>query len=328
MKIIKFHYKILDIVYKNFEYLKQHPKHLAWCMLNYDLADLAARYSGYDTDNPKYPILDGDWPKLTQDEKDLWYQSWCVAIPDDYIIDDVTDNSVKLNMTFDDWHTLMGGNRLSICNTLFFVNGSGLEWSKDGYIMRGSEGIDEALFYGFTLCEAEIPEKIRKSIQKITSDQRINVEFDKRYQRVIAFNNLDRNAKNIELRRMRDEAFEKNNPSLVKLIAELEEYKKDPKFKEAAEKIQAEKITPEQEKRKEADSKGLVFYPFSEDFNNLSSMPDNAHPSYIKEGIIVAQIIADGKAFTYGDRCGVDPCTKEMIRISKKFLDKWKKRGY
>jgi hypothetical protein len=55
-KLEKLSRGILNIVIKNWDYFKARPKHLAWAMMNYDLAHTAGRHVCEYTDNPKYPV--------------------------------------------------------------------------------------------------------------------------------------------------------------------------------------------------------------------------------------------------------------------------------
>lgn len=103
---VTFYHRILKIVRSNFAYLRKNPKHLAWCMLNYQLAHRACYELEYSVDNPKYPILDPEWPGLSEYDKNLWYEAWGVTIGDFDRVNDQVGPCPHVRMTVDDWHAL------------------------------------------------------------------------------------------------------------------------------------------------------------------------------------------------------------------------------
>jgi hypothetical protein len=69
---------------------------------------------------------------------------------------------------------------------------------------------------------------------------------------------------------------------------------------------------------------GEVFYPFCS-YSNISKIPDNAHESYVKEAIRIAEFVLSGKPCVTDNRShGLVPANKEMIEISKQIVKRFK----
>jgi len=358
-------YKIIKVIQDNVRYLLEHPKQLAWCMLCYDRMHMAVRYSGIDTDNPKYIFIDNpetDWPGLSQKELDFIYEAWGFTVSNDIPRDKCLGAVPKKNMTLDEWVELqldpeyeyasLYKNRHYVINRLFCVIGTGISWNEDGFISGGINGIDEVVFYGYSQAENEVEPRIRNKIKKICNDKRVRYWFDILYSTAVEFNQLTGSQKaklihNIfyigaasikndhtfmlcHIRNAKNDIFEKPKNRFDDLIKSLAEAS-GKTTEEAAEKIESiisdTKDTEDSDQQKAYDN-GTFFYPISENYSNISKIPDNAHISYVREAVRIAKLIVSGKAVTYGNDPGsVEPANAEMIKVAQKVLDKWKLRA-
>jgi hypothetical protein len=340
---VTFYHRILKIVRSNFAYLRKNPKHLAWCMLNYQLAHRACYELEYSVDNPKYPILDPEWPGLSEYDKNLWYEAWGVTIGDFDRVNDQVGPCPHVRMTVDDWHALYsnpeyvehryhGGGYWRHVHNLMLDNGHGWEWHSDGYIMKGDDGVDSALFWGFTQCKNEIPPKIRSAIRKVTSNTKIKARFDELYEEARNFNTLTGKAREREEQKYYYKTQRNDTTGKAFTAAEVEAKMADyDRAEESFGKAFAKAsppdrvIPPEEAEWTKLHNEGLICGTFSPGFERLSNMPDLAHVSYIRVGIEICEKIVSGKMRVYGRKgnYNTDPCTPEMVKVAKNFLKKW-----
>lgn len=175
--------KILSIAVNNFGYLRDHPKQLAWVMMNYSLVHRVGRIA-YDAcwDNPKYPILDaGD--QMSKEDGNLLYDAWGVTVSNDIAFPDPAREPLarklcKPNKTLDEWidiktdpnyrYSSLYPNERKVIDFLLCTIGTGMNWNKDGFITHtGPSGVDEDIYAGYTLAEPDVPKKISAPINKI-----------------------------------------------------------------------------------------------------------------------------------------------------------------
>jgi len=355
-------YKIIAVVQSNIRYLLDNPKQLAWCLFCYDRMHLAVRYSGTDTDNPKYIFLDNpetDWPGLSEKELNTLYEAWGVSVSNDIPNDQCFGVIPKKNMTLDEWVELklnpgyeynsLYRTRHDVVNNLFCVIGTGMNWNEDGFISDGRDGVDEAIFYGYSQAEKEVEPKIRNKIKKICNDRRVRYWFEILYNTAVEFNQLTGEQKsklrhNIfyvdrtsmkddhtfmlrHIRNAKNNVFEKPKNPFMETLERIA--KASGKTVEEIEASLDKNDQAEECEQIKATKEGRFFYPISKNYSNIGRMPDNAHISYVKEAVRIAKIIVSGQAVTYGEKSGeVRPAHKEMVEVAQSILDKWESKVY
>lgn len=312
--------RILAIVYKNFDYLKRHPVQMAWAMMCYELTHLACRRSGFDTDNPKDPLLYDEWPGLSQDDRDLWYASWGISVTNTgYPEDNLDENRPHTDMTIHEWidyktnpnyryNDQYGSDHLKVLDDIFFVCGNGMKWNKNGFVFNDccNTGIDECIFYGYTQAEKDVPPDIRNAIKKVTGDPRIKKHCRKLIKDAAWWNTLT----NKQRQKIEYEMFLKQDSVLVSISNVIETLSSAKPIK-----IKAEE-TP----------KKPCFYPFWKN-SIFGTIPDNAHFSYVNEAVYLARMIINGEAVTTGNMSNDKSFNKEQIEIAQAVLDKWAPQG-
>ncbi len=356
MKTSKLPYKIIKVVQKNIDELIKKPKHLAWCLLMYDIAHSACRCSGYETDNPKYIFLDdpkNDWPTLSEEELDILYEAWGVGVSNGIPNDQCSGLIPKKNMTLDEWIDLetdpeyeyysIFETKCKVVDHILIRIGTGMEWNKDGFISYGSDGVDEFIFCGYSQSENEVNPKIKEKIKSICADPKIKEWFDILYQTAVEFNQLTGSQKRKfrhsilyrlsvrsdssdkmyvlnSVRNAKKDIFIREKDEIDKLTEALQSLNPNPKKEIEIQKVETEQEIAIREER--------YFSSFSKLYSNIANIPDNAHPSYIKEAIRIARLIVSGKVVTSGEHGKVRPADKEMISVSKKIIKKWEPKGY
>jgi len=354
VKVYDLPYKIIAVVQNNIRHLLDHPKQLSWCLMCYDLMHKAVRLTtGSHSGNPKYIFLDNpekDWPGLTQYELDLLYEAWGVTVSNDIPLDYCGEVVPKPNMTLDEWiaiktnpdyiyNSLYGNDIGYIVEYLLCVCGSGVTWNKDGYLSDGRDGIDNAIFYGYSQAENQVDPKIRRKIKKICNDRRIRLWFDDLYQTAVEYNQLSGKQKS----KFRSHVLyngEERYKTRGLLLKAVRDAKQDifPKPCFSTELDRFDQIFAkykglpqsqvEKTEQQIAKEEGRFFYPFSKNYSNIGTLPDNAHSSYVKAAIKIARMVVSGKAVTYGEGSKTRPATGEMISTSKKLIETWEPRGY
>lgn len=353
-------YKIIAVVQANIRYLLDNPKQLAWCLFCYDRMHLAVRYSGTNTDNPKYIFLDNpevDWPGLSEKELNLLYEAWSVSVSSHIPNDQCFGVIPKKNMTLDEWVELklsseyeyksLYRSRHDVVSSLLCALGTGMNWNEDGFISEGRDGIDKVIFYGYSQAENEVEPKIRNKIKKICNDKRVRHWFEILYNTAVEFNQLtgDQKSKlhhNIfyvdrtsikdddmfmlrHIRNAKNGIFEKPKSPLADTLEEIAKFL-GKTVEELENSVSLKREESEQEK---ATREGRFFYPISKEYSKIANIPDNAHISYVKEAVRIAKIIVSGQAVTYGEKSGdVKPMDKETVGVAKKILDKWESKVY
>lgn len=358
-KLAELPYKIINVVQSNIRYLLKNPKQLSWCLFCYDLLHTAVRRTtGEYTNNPKYIFIDdpeNDWPGLTPEELDFLYEAWGVTVSNDIPNDQCFGAIPKANMTLDEWIELKLNNeyeykslyntKYDVINTLLCVNGTGMGWNKDGFISDGTDGVDEVFFYGYSQAEKDVDPKIRAKIKRICNTVKIKTWFDILYNTAVEFNQLTGSQKsklrdeilyrkdrvNLDedpsyflkaVRNAKEGIFNRKKDSIDKLLEELKlvgnKYSED-----------LSKFKPYESEQSKFSKEGRFFYPFSKGYCNMDKMPDNAHPSYIKESMRISRLVIEGKAVTCGDKHNeISPANKSMIEVSKAVIAKWEPLGY
>lgn len=331
--------RLLPIVCDHKKHLVANPKHLAWCMWRYDLLHRACRYHGYETNNPKYPLLDSpetDWPGWKQDELDLMYSAWGCSMAESgpWYRDIINGPVPKPKMTFDEWVDLLTNveyrysslypDRHAVANHLLMVIGNGYGWTKDGYISRG-DGIEEANFWGFTQIEQEIPASIRDPINDLCKTPQIKRAVDYLLEITADYNNLSgKEQREFEDRRWRDRhsdfsSLQKRIKQAEELLEKTEKKRLGAKEyeKQATEKA-AEAKRKEEEERAASEKRRLTnLYPPGT-YALAGGMPDNAHLSYVREVYRLVRMILDGVATTYGEKGTDRPFSDKERKWAKK----------
>lgn len=354
-------YKIISIVQKNIDYLINHPKHLAWCLMNYQLMHDAVRMK-YDiyTDNPKYIFLDKEnWPSLSGEQLDLLYDAWAVSVSSFISEDTIVADFPNDHMTLYDWENYLSSenymycdsykNKYRVSDALLCSIGSEYGWNENGFIVKKGihDNVNVCIFYGYSQAEHEIPVKIKNAIKKVCSHKKIESIFANLYNTVVEYNHLSGFQKNklysslmSSYSKMNDEEFlfhvrnAKNNifqKSLVEKEMEriagianglIEKLKDNGEDAIDFNKMVSEyKLPFEKEK-----SIGEVFYPFCS-YSNISKIPDNAHESYIKEAVRISNFVLSGKpcvCVTDNRSNSLVPANKEMVEISKRIIERFK----
>ncbi|KKN58903.1 hypothetical protein LCGC14_0547050 [marine sediment metagenome] len=179
---------ILDIVVKNWDYFKPRPVHLAWAMMQYELAHRASRQIDDCTGNPKYPICDAGDKMTVEGDGDLLYDAWAVCISNDYNFPDANPDlpiESKKNKTVQDWIDLQlnpdykycdlyGDGEERVIDRLLCIIGSGLGWNKDGFIDdTGPSGVCSATFAGYTRAAEDIREDLFQEIVALSHNNEL-----------------------------------------------------------------------------------------------------------------------------------------------------------
>jgi hypothetical protein len=218
-KLEKLSRGILNIVIKNWDYFKARPKHLAWAMMNYDLAHTAGRHVCEYTDNPKYPVLDAGEEHLSEEDADFLYDAWANCISEPYsFLDEGLHPKYKKNMTMDEWisykrdpnyeYAGLYPSNDSVINQVLAVGGTGYGWNEDGFISKFSmSGIDSVVFAGYT--RARIRGYLRSSILKLSDHKLIKKHVDYILSRV-KINTSNNHAKKEFLRRKGQLSYDAN----------------------------------------------------------------------------------------------------------------------
>lgn len=341
MKKIKFPNKITRVIQKNITELLDKPKHLAWCMMCYTLACAACHESGYECPYPKEIIYNNRekyFPNLSKKQYDILFNAWKITVSMNLPID-FPYSKIKSKMTFEDWveaktdpnYRYRKNNRYEVSDEIFCTLGGYCSYWEDGYLVFGQDDIPEYIYYGYSQVEDEINPKIKPAIFKICSDAKIKDNFLLLYKSTVDINKM----KGEILHGFINNVLFSPNKFKLKEYPKLIEDANNSIFPtdSISELLKKAKITEENSPKTEsriAREEGRLFYPFSDKYSVISNIPDNAHPSYIIEAMRICRTVLCGKGCIYNiEKYGmVSPCTKSMLEVSQKFVDKWSKLGY
>ncbi len=191
---------VLKTIKSNWTYLKENPKHLAWCMMHFSLIHNVGRQMGECNGNPKYDLewLE-EWCEENSNDGNLLYDSWGVTVANGYEFPDLARNNIphayKKNKTMEDWvdicthedykYKSIYPNKKSVLDHYLCTNGTGIGWNKDGYLDDMSPcNTPNSAFYGYTMCENEIPNNIREKILSLKNDPYIKSNVDEYMRKV------------------------------------------------------------------------------------------------------------------------------------------------
>lgn len=311
--------RLTAYVVKNFDYFREHPVHLAWAMMNYQLIHrIGRRYVDEYSANPKYLLIEQE-SVLSPDDANLLYDAWGITVSNYDLFPDSNPNlplDAKQDKTLDEWVEVLTNplytfndlyrNRWRVIDRILCVNGSGMIWNKDGFVCRsGPSDVDESIYYGYTRCEKDIDPEIYANVMKYRQMLVVNPKVGKKLEKYLALC-LD-NAKRIDAG---EDYFEVLNPKLEKALKVV-----DPEFEAKMDALEAE--------REARLDKEIHVYPISKGYCLLDKMPNNAHPSYIKAGLEICEVILNGTAIFAGD-WNLPEYRKGPEEVAQAFMDKWK----
>ncbi|MDO8556065.1 MAG: hypothetical protein Q7R96_02735 [Nanoarchaeota archaeon] len=294
--------KIIDTVKTSFDYFREHPQHLAWAMMHYELLHRVGRITFQACgENPKDLILDTA-AALGQGDGNLLYDAWAVTVSNYHEFPDANPNlplEAKVNKTLDEWIALKTDERYRyhdlypnaerVKDFLLCVIGNGMGWNKDGFLThQGPSNVDEALFAGYTRCEEKVESSIRERILAIRNHYLISGPVLRH------LNEVQENARRIYAGEDDGQVFRGNPLSRKERAKEFEETKR--RIDELLTKLAAREKkdlgeilghfeAPKPKKRK-------THYPIC-NYSALVTMPENAHPSYVQAGIEIAHEILE-----------------------------------
>lgn len=251
--------KILDLVVQERNYFEKHPRQLALLMKEYDDIHYASRYHEneeiHDWDNLKYAVIDLE-EIVGEEYASLVYDAWCANIEDEE--DSGHELEYKPQKTMNDIYAMcldpryrynsIFPNKKAVQNHYLCVIGSGLAWTKDGFIDKrpGPSGTDMSLFWNFK--KETLPSDIVSKCSWLKDKE------------IIKYRTIYENKK----------AAARKKNDISDALLEAEEFLK---------KLNPAKFLADQVKRqKERDE--APFYPLAEDYSLICLMPDNAHESY------------------------------------------------
>ena len=324
-KVERLRNKVLETALQHVDDLRDHPQHLAWVMMHYQMMHRLSRVRGEHSDNPKVPIIAAGDTRLTEADANLLYDAWGVTVSNEDEFPDTNPNcpiEAKPNKTLDEWvavktHPLFRYRSLyphaqAVKVSLLCVIGTGKGWNADGFVTDlGPCGTDEVLFAGYTRAEEEIREDIRSKILRVRENPLVKDEAGEYLRKVRGF------AQRIYAGEDDLEVF---HPEKRK-----ERKERERKLKAMGEYFAAREgdLTPDES----AILSGLTYfnkkvntptpesqwplYPLSS-YSNLVTMPAHAHPSYVQAGKeLAAAYLADS---TTG---------AESQKFAKLFLQRW-----
>ena len=310
--------KVLEFIAIHQKFFTKNPKPLAYLMSFYNQMHYSSRYDKneelHDWDNPKDLIMELG-KKLGNDYGNLFYDAWCFHSHSEEYKGKYLPLQFKINKTMDDWMKIclnpkylyksLYPSRQEVLSHYLCTIGSGTSWTKDGFISNfGPSGIDLVIFMGTESSFGSLPKPIQKMINDarknpiikkgLTAMKLAQKERDKDKQAMEIFCNKDKMIKSLkkDLTKCSDPKKKKDIQSCIKFFKDYNN------------------------SEKEETQNDNLFYPMAEDHSALDTMPDNAHPSYVKAGVEVCNLIlANPKEKTNGHN----------YKISKRFLKKWGK---
>lgn len=268
---------ILEIVLKEKEYLEKNPKALAKVMYEYDDIHYSSRFhkneNKHDWDNPKYAVIELE-EKTDAKYAALVYDAWCASLEDnseeashelESKPNKTMDEIVTMSMSPEYKYSSIYPDRRSVLNHYLCVIGTGIKWNKDGFLSdAGPDGNDMVQFKGY---QSEVlPESIVNQFYWLEDKDIV------KYREVRKQKTLERIAK------------EKAEDEKMKLL--METLKKKVEGNEKLANLFPSLTVP-------ADH---PFYPISEKYSNITTIPDNAHESYVEASKeICEKILANPK---------------------------------
>jgi hypothetical protein len=334
---------LTDYVVKKIDYFRQNPSHLAWAMMWYSAINNTWRQvHGWDNyENPKDRLIDLDEEyagPLNNEDANLVYDAWGITVDNYQIFNDAPEGlGSKPNKTLDEWveyktspeyphHDLYDGDKYRIWDHILNTIGNGMDWNKDGFICEdGPSGVDGAVYSGYTRCENEIDPKIRAGVKKYVAMIEARPEIGDKVHKYV-----EKAIENNRRIHAGEDYFDVLDPDRYKRFeADMDRETELPdEIKDSiAINTPAKK---EKKKKKTVKPEPIRLYPFSKDYSCLCTMPDNAHPSYVKAGIEMCEMLLDGRAeishsFAPGEKEKYPDYDKEQRKLAKAFLKKWKR---
>lgn len=254
---------ILELVLKEKSYLEKNPKALAKVMYEYDDIHYSSRLhkneNKHDWENPKYAVIDLE-EKTDKEYAALVYDAWCASL-EDYSDDNSHELESKPNKTMDEIVTMSMSpdykygsiypDRRSVLNHYLCVIGTGIKWNKDGFLSdAGPDGTDMVQFKGYQ--HEKLPESILSQCYWLADSD------------IVKYREL-RNQKKLE-RIAKEKAEDEKMKTLMETLK-----KKVPGNKKLSDLFPSFSI-PEDH----------PFYPISDNYSNICTMPANAHESYVE----------------------------------------------
>lgn len=304
------------------------PKVLACWMDLYNELTYTSRHLGnwnYEVGNPKYPILDLD---VDEEYKDFIYDAWGATIDEESRKQDggkLMPLDLKRDKTMDDYFELylnpkyrynsLFPDRMRVIDHLLLTIGNGKAWNSRGFIGdKGTCGNEGELFLGYPKFKKYLPYELKDLAKKWSADPMVKEarELRKRADRKWR---LEEKAKKISMEKLSKE------------------------WKDLVKKLPPEERKKHKQLTKERDSKKYApqdCYPISEKFSLITTMPDNAHQSYIAAGREVCWFILSPHEYNWeDDQSRFMPKPKssdkkhyvkrfeDQKKFAKKFLKKW-----
>lgn len=284
---------------------------------------------GYGENNPKYEIED-----IGEGENaDLIYDAWCVGsdgfeyLPEDrkyydyghQLMNEDDFNSMKMvdtsdpyialehkkNKTMYDWYELLCDPRYKysslydtkqdVDSSLFFTIGNEYGWNSDGYISKDEPSGNDSIDYGHFYCAKErLREDIRTELFEILDNPQVQDVQNRGRER-----NYELYEKHIKEKYEQDFKYSRlfagdSSKTLKDPVPETVTTEDRVAFLK-----QSRAELNEWSKKHQAET-GMrrqvgEYYPLS-DFSNIWNMPDNAHISYVTEGIrVLKEIISSNE---------------------------------
>lgn len=300
--------------------------------------DLYEKYNDYISceNNPKYKIEECD--PINEEIEDFIYDAWGMHVTNGDKLEDVIDFikfsnlirngreytahdklSIKPNKTFDEWVEVLTHNeyryrsifpdRRSVSNYLMCVIGTGFGFNKDGFIIREASGADQdSSIYG-QWENAKFREDINKVVENILNTPEVKevLNSEAKYRKGLIQKKIDDEQKTYKFYYKMLKGWGKYSDEEGALTFD-EIYDRLEKCKEWA--------TFKAEKKGEKEKKYKEYYPIS-NYSIIDKVykSDNAHQSYINEGINICNRILENK----------EKEREQNVQFAKKYLKKFAK---
>lgn len=302
--------------------------------------------------NAKDPILALIKTMGGQNEySNLVYDAWAFGLEHEGLPRQYLEKELKINKSIDDYYELLADVRLPpyqkaatkhlADDSLLCEANSYYDWNSAGYLSQtGPYEVDLTLFYNFQYCKDvvditnQIPhltnEFIQKSIKKMnrdkTNENNIRLDPVKLQEKI----NKDMTAHFIGFITQKDPTQDKNNlntlsfDELKALYREtrkshqsdeerIQDEKQNQEFQNTIKNINSTKTKTKTKKEKQIQA--ALYSKISEKYSNISTMPENAHESYILAGLRIAARILSNRHESESNQ-----------NLAKKFVEKWSGR--
>ena len=308
-KYLRYMYNILEVVRDNKGYFMSRPKQLAYVMWQYDKLSNKANDEEY-WGNLKYPIIELE-EELGKEYGEMVYDAWGASVSNNMEIQTYSKLECKENKTMEDYYKIkldknyryksIYPDKKSVDCHLLCTIGNGYEWNKAGYICEGTPSDNDATrFYNFQYTGKSIHKDIKKQISLLNDNDAIKEVEKSRQECIRAYKKHSLNNE-----------WAKQDKKIKELLVDtiLKTNKKFSKkellnmdMEDLSDVILNNLSEEEQEKRKEAKEQlrleklkaSSVYYPISEGYSLMCTMPENAHESYIKAAMKIAlQILSN-----------------------------------